>query len=560
MIELAQASAQHCAAWADNVKRMRARLGWPDAAVCADRHESGAVLAFSAPGDQLLTATEVNEWAWLSALGAEALLPVPLSPGHPALADEASAVATLHRLAAAEQQPMHRAIGEAALQHALPVFEDDDGISVGAGSGSHFWRTGQPLPLAGAVPWGALHDIPTVLVTGSNGKTTTVRLLAAICDEAGLAAGFNCTDGVFIAGEQVQRGDYSGPAGARQVLRDSRAQVAVLETARGGILRRGLAVQRADAAIITNLSRDHFGEYGMHDLNRLADAKFVVARALAADATLVLSADDPLLAQKSAQVAARLAWFALDQAVLQARIDQGEAACAVANGRLRLWHRRDTGKDHTAVIDDLGAVVAMPLTLQGAAHYNIANIAGAALLAHVIGIPSPIIAATLVRFGANRGDNPGRLERWEIRGCIILLDYAHNPDGLAGLLAVAKMLRGSGGRLGLLLGQAGNRDDNALAELAAVAASAEPSMVVLKDLDGYMRGRSAGEVPRVLECLLLQSGIAAERLRTVLTEVEAAQSLVEWAQPGDVVVLPVHNLDARQRVVRWLDQLGAGQE
>ena len=535
---------------------MRARLGWPDEEVCSDRHDSGAVLCFAAPVDQLLAATEVNEWAWLSALGEAALLPVPLSPAHPSLLDEVSAAATLVSVAAAERQPLQRAIAQAAAQHALPVFEDDDGISVGAGSGSHFWPAGQSLPAAELVPWAALHDIPTLLVTGSNGKTTTVRLVAAICNTAGLAAGFNCTDGVFIAGEQVQRGDYSGPSGARQVLRDTRAQVAVLETARGGILRRGLAVRRANAAIITNLSRDHFGEYGMHDLSRLADAKFVVARALDADATLVLCADDPLLVQKSAGVQARLAWFALDQATVQARIARGETVCAVSDGQLLLWQRRD-GSGEARVVDDLGPVASMPLTLQGAARYNIANIAGAALLANVIGIPSPLIAATLSTFGNERSDNPGRLERWKIGGRSILLDYAHNPDGLAGLLAVAGTLRGAHGRLGLLLGQAGNRDDNALAELAAVAASAQPSLIVLKDLDGYMRGRGVGEVPEVLHSLLLQSGIRAECVRTVLTEVEAAQSLVEWAQPGDVVVLPVHNLDARQRVVRWLDELDA---
>ncbi len=137
----------------------------------------------------------------------------------------------------------------------------------------------------------------------------------------------------------------------------------------------------------------------------------------------------------------------------------------------------------------------MPLTLAGLAHYNIANIAGASLVAALLGVSPETIAATLTHFGGNRGDNPGRLQRWQINGIEVLLDYAHNPDGLAGLMAIGNGLRQQrGGRLGLLLGQAGNRDDGAICELAAVAAAAKPDFVVLKDLDGYLRGREQGEV------------------------------------------------------------------
>ena len=157
-----------------------------------------------------------------------------------------------------------------------------------------------------------------------------------------------------------------------------------------------------------------------------------------------------------------------------------------------------------------------------------------------------------------REDNPGRLERWSFRGIIVLLDYAHNPDGLSGLLQVASFLRSqAGSRLGLLLGQAGNRDDDAIRELAAVAAATKPELVVLKDLEGYLRGRELGEVPAILRAELMKQGISPACIRIILPEVQAAQALIGWAVPGDVIVLPVHNLSARERVVAWLDSLVA---
>ena len=200
----------------------------------------------------------------------------------------------------------------------------------------------------------------------------------------------------------------------------------------------------------------------------------------------------------------------------------------------------------------------MPLTVSGAARYNVGNIAGAALLASGLGVAAALVAAVLARFGNSREDNPGRLERWSFSGITALLDYAHNPHGLSGLLQVASSLRNqSGSRLGLLLGQAGNRDDDAIRELAGVAAAAKPELVVLKDLEGYMRGREQGEVPAILRAELTKQGIPPDSLRTILPEVEAAQALIDWAVPGDVIVLPVHNLSAREQVVGWLDSLVA---
>ncbi len=438
------------------------------------------------------------------------------------------------------------ALRAAAQQHGLACLVDDDALSIGEGVGSLAWPI-DDLPSADDVPWQQLRAIPVALVTGSNGKTTTVRLVSAMLRASGRRAGFNCTDGVFVDGEAIERGDWSGPAGARRVLRDARTQAAVLETARGGILRRGLAVSRADAAIVTNVSADHFGEYGIDGLEALADAKLVLARALQGGGTLVLNAEDAVLVEASRRLRVHLAWFATDaeHPMLREARRLGLPNCAPEDGEL-LLHINETRHQ-------LGRVKSMPLTLGGAARYNIANIAGASLVAALMGVEPATIAALLLRFGSGRGDNPGRLERWRIGGAEVLLDYAHNPDGLGGLLRVARGMGAADARLFLLLGQAGNRDNSALGELAAVAAAANPFRVVLKDIDGYMRGRDVGDVATVLSAGLQASGVAAERISVHLDEFEAARLLVESAGEGDVVVLPVHNLDARERLAAWLD-------
>lgn len=534
--------------WVAQLRALRAELGWPvDAAVITRLHRDGASFAAAADEDQLFTATEVNELAWLRLVAEQGVIAWPLAPGYPAVFDAESARQTLRRAAAAECAPRWRELSNKAAQRGLSVLCDDDAFSLGSGCGGRTWPL-QALPEA--VDWPSLSDVPIALVTGSNGKTTTVRLVAAMSAAAGRAPGFNCTDGVFVDGECVLRGDYSGPAGARAVLRDPRAQMAVLETARGGILRRGLAVRRADAAIVTNVSPDHFGEYGVHDLSDLADAKLVVARALGPNGTLVVNADDALLVAKSTALSVPLAWFALDDAhpLLVAHRARGGGTCAVADGRLRLhWQ---------GVAHDLGSVAAMPLTVGGSAAYNVANLAGAALLAAAIGIGVAPIAAVCQRFGASRDDNPGRLERWQIGAVDVLVDYAHNPEGLAGLLRVAEQLRETrDGRVGLLLGQAGNREDSAIHALAQVAAAHRPDQIVLKDIPGMLRGRAPGEVPGLLRDGLLNAGFAASDLRIELDELEAARQLWSWSRPGDVLVLPVHAAATRLALAQWLDAL-----
>lgn len=530
------------AGWRQRVDRLRAALGWPLEATVVRRHPGGAALAFQAPIDQLFAATELNEWAWLSALGVQVLH----APGHPPAWDEDAALRCLQALCAEEARPGLRALSTAARARGLPVLADDEQLSLGTGALGRSWPL-TTLPTVDTVDWPALGSIPSALVTGSNGKTTTVRLLAAMLRAHGLRTGHSCTDGVFIDGEQKESGDWSGPGGARAVLRDPQVQAAVLETARGGLMRRGLALTRVDAACITNVSADHFGEYGIHSLDDIADVKLTVARALGEDGVLVLNADDPVLLGRASVLSVSQAWFALDDAhpQLQAHRAAGGATCGVDNGVLRL----SRGEQAIA----LAAVADIPIAAGGAAPYNLANAAASSLLAQVLGVPARTIAEVLRRFGNDPADNPGRLQRFDLGGVQVLLDYAHNPDGLRGLLRVAHALHGA--RLGLLLGQAGNREDIDIRALARCAAEARPDRVVLKDIEGYVRGRAAGEVAALLADELRASGVPDSALQIELDEVAAVRALLAWAQPGDVLVLPVHALAARARVIALFERL-----
>ncbi len=567
--------------WRARVIRAYAHLGWEAGLAAADAwqagtatatpvarlHAGGASLAITASCDQLFTATEVNEWALCAALRErdpmhwagleEALVAAAVEAADgaevpdPPVLEEALALARLRRLADLEARPALRQLLDAADARGLPYELDETVLTLGAGVGGMGYPIDH-LPAVADVPWGALNDIPTVMVTGSNGKTTTVRLVAACARRQGWRAGYNCTDGVVVGSESVASGDYSGPAGTRLVLRDQRVEAAVLETARGGILRRGIAARHAHAAVVTNVSCDHFGEYGIHDLEGLADVKLSVAGVVTPGGLLVLNADDPLLRRKARGLAQRfgrrprLAWFALDadSPVLRSHRADGGATCGVRDGRLRLT--LDSGEH------DLGSVAGMPLAVGGSASYNVANLAAAALAAAAIGVGPAAISSEFAVFGIDPADNPGRLMRFEVDGVTVLVDYAHNPEGIRGLLAVAAHLRREDGRLGMQFGHAGNRQDSDLQDVARAVASFRPDLVIVAEHADYLRGRTAGEVPRIIVAELQRQELPEESIRVCPSEVEAARQALAWARPRDVLALMVHSAAARTAVLEIL--------
>ncbi|HEX4495636.1 MAG TPA: Mur ligase family protein [Thermoanaerobaculia bacterium] len=515
--------------WAAQARRLLDAVGWTGTEIAMRRFDGGASLAITAPIDGLYAATEINDWAWGAAEAAVLGLAAPDFP---------AAVARLRDEIAREANPALIALQAEAASRGVAFLADDHFASVGLGKGSLVWPV-RALPEAGDVDWNHVYDTPVLLVTGTNGKTTTVRLLAAIVDASEQMAGTTSTDLVEVGGEVVDRGDFSGPGGARALLRDRRVEVAILETARGGLLRRGLAVSRADAALVTNIAADHLGEFGILDLPALTEAKLVIARAVGPKGRIVLNADDPELvaaAAKRGGLCAPIVWFSLDAAnpVVKKALAAGGEVCFLDGGALVLARGKGKSRERIAVTQ----VEDVPVAFGGAARHNVANALAAIAMASTIGIPADAMATGLRRVGNSPEQNPGRANVFERDGVRILLDYAHNPHGLTALLDIASSFPAE--RRLLLLGQAGDRTDEAIRDLARAALPFAADRIVIKELPEMLRGRPPGEIPALLEDELRRHGVPAGRIERADSELEGARRLLEQARPGDLVVLLVH--------------------
>ncbi len=497
-------------------------VGWPEERLSVRTYSGGASLALSAPPDTLYAATDLNEWAWEAAL----------ADVHPAaLPDFVAAADRLRAAIAAERNPRLLALRSAARARGLTFLSDEETVSVGSGSGVLVWPAAS-LPEPDGVDWGRVHDIPIVLVTGSNGKTTVVRLLAEMVEESGRVAGMTSTDDVRVGKKTLDSGDYSGPAGARMLLRQAEVEVAILETARGGLLRRGLEIEHADAAVITNIADDHLGEFGIQSLAELAETKLLVARAVKDGGAVVLNADDAILRESARSVRAPIVWFSLESARpdVAAHLRRGGRAVLADEGRLVLA----MGEKRTVVVP----VDEIPITLGGAARHNVANALAAVGAASAIGIPPEAMAAALRRFGTTPAHNPGRANVYRFGGVIVVVDYAHNPHGMAALAGMSRAMPAR--RRLVLLGQAGDRTNESIRELARAAWTLQPDKVVIKEMDRYLRGRQAGEIPALLADEFSRLGMPADAIVLPGGELDGVRHALAWARPGDLLLLAVH--------------------
>ena len=488
--------------------RMRTSLGLvPDVAPMVRAHRGGAVIAYEAPLDVMLPFTEMSEWAALSACEVlRSRAPLSLEP-------KRTEIATM---LAAEENPQLNAVAVEAAARDLPFLWDDEQVTVGSGPRSVTWPRAQ-VPRSGDVPWDTLGRIPVALVTGTNGKTTTARLLARMAREAGHRVGSTSSDGVVIGNELVEKGDWTGPAAARTVLRRQDVDVAVLETARGGILRRGLAIHDCDVAAITNVSEDHTGSYGIDDLQAMTRVKAVVARAVRPGGTIVLNARDPKLVSLASMFRTRITFFAdmVDAAPLVSPTVIATASAILVDGR------------------ELVKLEEVPITFGGAARYNVENALAAVALAQALGFGDDAILRALRGF--DPAENPRRGEIATRNGVRVMLDYGHNPAGVRAVLSLVASLRGSG-RLTVVTGAAGDRTNHEIAEMARSIANAKPHRIIVRDLPDYLRGRLPGEVPKLFTRALEGLGMQTE---TVASEVAALETAFEDASEGDFVLVLV---------------------
>jgi UDP-N-acetylmuramyl tripeptide synthase len=509
------------AAWTTQARRVLAAVGWGDEHLTARAFDGGINLALSAPMDQLYSAVFVAETAWH--LSACALL--GKQPD-----DFTAMIADLTAVMAREANPPLIALLNEGARRGVDVLCDDDEVSVGHGVGSQTWPVGV-LPAPDNVDWDRLHNAPVALITGTNGKTTTTRLLAAIGKAAGKVSGLTSTDFVRVGDDVLDRGDYSGPGGARLLLRDQRLEIACLEVARGGILRRGLPTRSARAAIVTNVAADHLGQYGVNTVPELARAKFAVHRALAPDGALILNADDPYVVAEAAQTKARICWFSLDPGNAQiATAGAAHQPCAWADKGEILYF---DGSDITPVI----AIADIPITLGGAAQYNVSNALAATCAARALGLSDAAIRKGLSGFHNDPTDNPGRFNEFAVNGARLFVDFAHNPHSVA---AVADTLSAIPARRRMiLLSHAGDRSDDDIRDVTQTALSLGPDVLVACELLEYLRGRDVGAVPGLIRETCRANGMRPDQILSADSPLAGVRRILALLQPGDVALLLV---------------------
>ena len=499
--------------WQHWMQRAADALGLQNQQTFVRRYRRGASLAVSAPIDVLYTTSDIQDWVYRSAIDPP---------------DEISFAQTCEQFArslAEDANPRLLALQKAALDRGVPFLWDDDVVSLGFGERSQHWPT-DDLPAVDAVEWASLGTIPVALITGTNGKTTTTRLLSHIARCAGLVVGSSGTDWIAVDDEILDRGDYSGPGGARGVLRDRRVQIGLLETARGGMLRRGLACYRADCALITNVAEDHLGEFGVESLEQLGDVKWVVSRVVShSGGTLVLNADDPLLVARAKNYSGAIAWFSR----IQSTFPQGVPDRALVDSESLVVYRNDRQWLRVPLAE-------VPITFAGAAEHNVDNALAAAMLAAMLGLPPGAVERGLRAFKPN--DNPGRGNIVEASGRTVLIDFAHNPHGVQAIMKLARSQPAA--RRLLLIGQAGDRSDDDIRALAAAVDPLDFDRILIKDMDEYARGRARGETAGILWQTFTDLGVPERVMQRCADEMEACRLAMDWSQPGDQLVLLVH--------------------
>ncbi len=423
-----------------------------------------------------------------------------------------------------------------------PVGETGGGIvEVNAAPGLRMHlapSSGSPRDVAGPIvdllfPRARASRIPIVAITGTNGKSTTARMVARILREQGRLVGLTTTSGVYIGDRLVRVADASGPKSARMVLTNPAVEAAVLETARGGILREGLGFDRCDVGCVLNVTEDHLGIRGINCVEDLADVKSVVVEAVSRRGWSVLNADDPLTRSMARHARGRLCWFAMSGK--DAFID-----AHVLDGGMAVVREEEDGRDHIVLYRDGARQLVVdpcdiPATQKGAAAFNTENALAATAMAAALDIEPAAIAAALSGFSTSFAESPARLNILDVHGITVIVDYAHNPAAVTALGKFLTTLRKPGRRIIGTFSVPGDRRDEDLVGMGTLAASIFDELVFRETPDG--RGRPRGEINAMMSEGAFAGGLPADRVHRVVEEGEATMFSLSLARSGDVVVL-----------------------
>lgn len=373
--------------------------------------------------------------------------------------------------------------------------------------------------------------VPITAVTGTNGKTTTVRLISHLLRHAGKNVGMACTGTIEIDNHVVMRGDYSGPQAANIVLREPTVEHAVLEVARGGIMRRGLGFDECEVGVLLNIDSDHLGERDIHTLDDLARCKTVVIDAVRKGGTAVLNADDPRVFQGQEWARGNIIFFTMDPDSRDVRLHVREHGVAFTVHEGSIVMRQ--GHVEAEVIP----VADAPITFDGHARFNVANALAAAASAFALGLSIADIQMGLQTFHPTRGQNPGRTNLIEADGVKVLIDYGHNVPALKALDQLVSSLPAK--RRISVASAPGNRRDEDLVDLGRQLARMHDHQILCETAP---RGRQVGEAPGLIEEGIVAAGSGCE-IETILDEHDAVGRALEMAGEGDLLVLLVDDID-----------------
>ena len=520
--------------WYRQLEILLNEVDWISPRLTHRAFENGYNLLLAAPVDQLYSAVLALETSWY--FTAAELLDKSVECREILIDD-------LRKHMLGEMNPALIELESAAADHGVDFLVDDDDVSIGHGIGSQRFPIDQ-IPSPGQIDWPKIHDIPVALITGTNGKSTSVRLLDGIATAAGQVSGVTSTDFIRVGKDVLDQGDCSGPGSARLLLRDTRLEVAFLEVARGGILRRGLPLRRARVALVTNIASDHLGQYGVNTLAALTQTKFAVRRTLADDGILVSNADDPEIVRYLATQSARnIIWFSQDKSnpQIQRQISLKQP-CSFADSGL-LVHFNGHKLIEVCSINDV------PMTMDGAALHNISNALGAIGVAMSMGYAPSQISAGLMGFHSDESDNPGRMNMFRLSSSArVIVDFAHNAHGVAAMIDTLKRMPAK--QKWAMLGSPGDRSDKDIEAIAVEVCAAKPEHIVITEVGSYLRGRQPGEVSHILKQACLRSGMSESSIQLSDSPLDGTRLVLAQMQADDLALLLV--LSDRDQVIEYL--------
>ncbi len=389
-------------------------------------------------------------------------------------------------------------------------------------------------------PYGMKHSIPIVSVTGTNGKTTTTRMISHILKAQGLVTGMTTTGGIYINDKCIMKGDTTGPASAKVLLQDKTVDIAVLETARGGLIRSGLGYDLADVAVLTNISEDHLGLDEVETLEDMLHVKSLVVEAVKSNGYVVLNADDKLVVRAAEKTKANIIYFSVqeDNLIIHKHIIEGGIAVFLKDDYITLA----TGN---GLLKSL-SISQIPATYGGKLIHNIENCLAAFCSAYALNIPLQIIENALATFYCDEIHNPGRFNIYNIRDFRVVVDYGHN---LAGYVRVTEAIKKMGGsRLIGIIGTPGDRNDLSVREVGEVAGKAFNQIIIKEDKNS--RGRKSGEISSLLQEGALASGMDHKDISLINDEEKALQKAIQNAKAGDIIVVFYEELDGILKVIK----------